>query len=576
MQLPFSVDHPHTPITQYSNSSPPYVPNVMLLPEAQTLLVPAASMVANDAAFLASTSPARMFCYNLLSSSGWQNTAFSDVVKLACDSSVLKARSGMTNTPASALHDAVNEVLALYTSSLIMSYPALAQQMHPDQVASAHSNSTMYQMLLSHVESLYAQSAPYTTAQHRFAGVQVGHQSQMPGRSAVPAMHVQSRHGAVNRPAAAHGAASGMIQSRNQVQANVETVENNRFPTPGQRKAVQAAQVAETPKVNPKILTGDIEKMDREAHSIVYFGKKFELPTAPLRRNMEESVEKHEAAAKAAEHVTLPLIGESWFAEASLDELVATTRANRTKEIKNGLGIFLNYGFVVTPVISPISMDKVFSKLSQSNNFADIGRILNEAIEAAGSSDQEQLRLTLCYVSQIDRFLTKVLNDFLGTIATSTNSLPAVSVDSFVEDAGKITRYLNEKFNGRFNNAYSAYQQQVTDHLFKHAHANGSETDAIANLHDYITEAYWDNLVLAYSVIYISASSQELGYLVGGEQKEITSASTPMLHRLIAATQKTHSKDIVPSHHVIVTADDMRFKMMPVAAEPNVFLLKEI
>ena len=564
--LPVSIDHPHTQVVQFPSNSPPYVPNVVVMPEAQSLLVHASSLVANEAGFYSSQSPARMFCYNVLAASGWANTAFSEVVKLACDSAVLKQRMGQAHTPQAVLADAVREVLTLYTSMLVMSYPELAQTMDPTHVNGAASNHRIYIDLMAQVESLYAQAVSYHAPQARFGhGGHSGHPQQ---HNQMPGQHPSMRGGnpratqAVSNPVA-----SSAFRGRNTQATQASTAPPSRFSTLPKQAVEQPSQpsvVQHEPDAN--ILQGEIENMDREQHSIVYHGKKYDIPTSPLRRKMEEAVEIHEAIADMKPEEDMQYVCEKQIAEASLDELIALVRAKHAGMADSNLSIYQGYGMVVTPIISIVDTSSCFAELEKAHTFSEIARVLMQHLENV--TDKSQLRLSLHFVAQIDRVMTKVLNDFLTRCIEGSS----LRVTSFIEDAGGIGKYLNEKYKGRYNTAYTEYQRRVTNELFKHTKASG---DAVSEITDYLEDAYCDNLVLSYGITYITASSAELGYNVDGKAKRVTQGSTPKMYRLIQAIQK-QQRHTTPVYQLIITSDDARYAMFPIAGEDGVYTLIEL
>ena len=570
--LPVSADHPAIPPVQYPGNNPPFLPNITVMPEAQSLLVHAAAMVANEAGLTSGKSNARMFCYNILCSSGWANTAFAEVVKMACDDAVLKTRMGQVNSPSTALIDSVREILALYTSVLVISYPDLARVMDPQTVSTANQYAVMYQERMNLIEGMYAQSVPFRPH------IQGAHPQAHMARNTQ--MNAPMVHGSMNRgmphanvqQAHSNKAAAGVLQSR--TAAPVQNVSASRFPSVGAAKTV-APEPTQVNAVQEEknVIKGEIESMDREAHSIVYFGKKYDVPTSPLRRKLEEAVEQHEALAAMTDSFDSPFIHLPYAAEASLDELIAATRAKRCQVSKDNLGVYLGYGFVVTPIISPVDISQLFLKLNRSQTFSETASIMMEHLDAI--KDKDELRVAISYISQMDRILTKLLNDFLENMINTQGA--SIKSTSFIEDAPTMPRYLNEKFKGKYNTVYTEYQRRVLDHMFKHTRALGDEEDAAAwDVSDYGDNCFWENMLTSYSVAYVSATAQELGYSVGKGTKGVSALSTPMFSRLIQAIQRTHSKHTQPSHHLIVTSDDVRYMLFQVAGGDHEFTIKEL
>lgn len=555
--LPVPFDRPNTQPLQYPLNSPPFVPDVQIVPEAEPLLVAMCAIVANEAAAVSSQSLPRMFCFNILSSNGWANTSFAEVVATACNRSVMMARQGMANSPGEAMRSAAAEVLVLYASHLVMSFSELAQMLPPEIVNSAAQNASVYQETLAAVASMLAQNQAYPMVQQR-----------MLGRSAAPPL-VMGR----NRTNPTHPVTNSAAKSL-YVPTSVEPTRLGalpaRVPAGKTSPPAQAPAAPQQAPVDSSSLIGEIESMNRDQHSIVYFGQKHPMPTSPLRRKLEEAAETYEEIAKNNIDLAVPVIEQKWLAERSLDELIATVRVRRAEMEDQSLAVYVNYGMVVTPIISPLDTKETFLLLSKAGTFAAVAETLANAIIKV--TDKAQLRQTLSYVSQIDRILTKLLNDFLMYQLEKN-----MDVDSFIEDAPKLTGYLNEKYKGQVNNLYTGYQTRVLQHLFKHTLAENPSNDMIAQLNEYSDSEtpVWDNMVVSYSVTFINATSQELGYNVSKKPRNLTASQAPMLHRLMSAIQKVHTRTVVPTHHLIVTSDDARWAVYNVGNDPANFVVKE-
>lgn len=552
--LPVSAEFPVTPVTQYQANNPPFVPQVNILPEAQNILVHTAALVANEAGAYSGQSNPRMFCYNVLSSNNWANTAFAEVVKLACDYACLKTRSGQANSPASVILECVREALALYTSAMVVNYPDLTRYMSPDAVASASNNSVILPNLKNNIAQMYSNSGSYDPMQ----------------------AHVRRPYGASNTGARVHHVTSPAVSSAvtkgiyspKQVEQNMP----QRFPS-GENQAMPQVK-EEVMEKKPEGITGEIEKMDREAHSIIYFGKKYEVPTSPLRRKLEEAVEMHEAASMSATPEDCEYIDYSFCVTSSLDELIQNRRTTETAVQKEGLEVYLGLGLVITPIISKIEHRDCFDRLQGCSNFTAVADALLTQLEATETVAER--RATLSYISQVDRLLTRLLNDFLANKVDDAR----LQVTSFIEDVREIPRILNDAYSGRFNRSYLEYQRRLLGTLFKYPSKNVD--DQICAIHrvddEYCGRVFVDNFTVPYSVTFISATSQELGYTVGNDTSRVIAANTPMLSRLLVSLDTLASKaTIAPSHHVIVTSDDARYMFYTIeSTDKTEYALKEI
>ena len=565
--LPFSAEYPICPPTQFPSNNPPFVPQLQVLQEGLPLIPHIASVIANESGILSNQSPARMFCFNMLASNGWQNNAYADVIKLAVDSAILKSRMGISNTPLAVAVDAAREVLTLYTSMLVMNYPELSQFMQPQQVQAAAANYNVYNDLLNQIGNMYAQTVSYQPP-------------QMVARQAVTPAGIGQRPGYVQRPAQnqalTNKAAASIYQGNNQRQQETP----KRFPSsraiPVNTNQVVQETTSENPSVeetNSNFVTGAIENMDREQHSIVYFGQKFEIPTAPLRRKLEEAVETHESLAKKEEAVETPYICDEWIAETSLDDLIALNRARSIIRNDGNFGAYVSYGLVVTPVISDIDLSPMFAELSRSATFTDMARVLSEY--PSRFNDTEVMRKILAAVSQIDRFMTKVLQSFLDDMI----EYRGMKIETFIDDAKAVAKWCVDKDGGKYNPAYINFQRGIMAHLFKHTRAMNDETDEVSRIidyGDYGNKLFWDNMVTSYSVTLLTASSQELGYSVSGTGKEVVAKVTPLLRRLIDSIQRSNSKTATVSNHLVITSDDVRYAVYPLNGNFERFTIKEV
>lgn len=569
--LPKSVEYAETPIYEYQQTNPPYVPNINVLPEAQPLIVLASAMVANDASLNAHSSNLRMFCYNILSDAGWSNTAFADLVRSSCDYAVLKFRQGFANSPASALAEAVSEMGMLYASTLVQGFPEITQYITRETTIAAGENTQIYVDLMRDLDSMY--SAPV-------------HQAQGPGRYPQPQMNQGRQFSRMASPpppprsvqvtrnqARQMPVGHGVPASRHQVQPVKQ--QTARQPSPNSRPPT-AVQAPVEDKVEKDIIQEGIDAMDRKVHTAIYRGEEFPLPLSPIRRGLEEHIELLEEQARNEDVAESPLISPVWNTEASIEDLINTSRADYAT--KAGAGTYICYGFVVTPIIACNNalIQDCFTRIARAGSFAGIAKELNDILDASKkSTSKEDIRQALALVSQIDRKLTTLTNDFLGNMIESNG----IRITCFIEDAAELTRFINETFKGAYNTAYNNYQKQILSHLFQHSRVAGDPTDPVASFYEFSQEGvFWDNMVTAYSITYVSASSIELGYDVTNTPKKVMSVKTPLLERLLKAADGVGSKTGMQSHHLIVTSDNARymvFKTKAISGE-DYFKIKEI
>lgn len=550
-----SHQHPHTPPTQYALNAPPYVPNIQLLPEAQQVLVATCAIVANVAA-QAMTSEARVFCYNVLSANNWANQDFELVVKMTADRATALSR-GNGSTVMGNLQQAAVEILGLFTSVLVIHNPVLQSNIPPQVYNNCNINAQTFDALRQEHEAMYRQTG-YNRPNFPAQGSPYGNRQ--------PTATFNQNQGA-----APHPAARGMTNTRPTQQ------QQQQQPARQPQKTVQPQPTAKENTANNAI-TGEIENMDRNAHSIVYFGHEFKQPTPPLRRGFEEAVETHENLVQTMHIEETPFVSQAWLAETSLEELINGTRARFMGKSNGGIQIFLVNGLVPTPVVSPIDMTPLFQRLAKSVNFADMADALMRYVQSV--QDPIEQRHVLTYVSQINKLLTPILNNFLENRIEYDGKL---RISDFISDAKDVTSYLNDKFKGQYNKAYTDYQRRVVEHLFAHTRAvpQEGEPDPVTMLTDYSEDGvHWDNITESYTLVYVSATAKELGYNVGESGKRVMNTSSPMLYRLLSTVEKYRATDtFFTTNALVVTSDNVRYQLnivQPQNGGDTKYVLKEV
>lgn len=557
-----SMDHPAQTPRQYLINQPPYIPTANLVPEAMELIVPASALVANEVGYLCTTSPVQTYMYNLLSSRGFANHEFEEVVILACNIAFLKYRDGAAQSPLIALTDSVREAIYFYGSNLALATPELFARLDMQQRQAVASNTQAYSALLDTIDDIYGygQSRQYTPPGTQPARHPVGRQN--PGVHAAVSRGTPTRQQVLPNTSAA---ARGLVQPRTQEQ---RPRSEKRLINPYAKVVTQApAEPAQnnvqnqTSSAATAAVSKEIEIMDRNQHMIVYFGKEYPNTGEPVKKWMEEAIQTHEASAAMPTEPN-PYIDTTWMSAISLDELIASTRARYLKSDKAVYGIYQGFGLVLTPIFSRISTKDVFEELKGAKSFAAIARILKEYLD---SVERPQLRDALIFVSQIDRLLTRHVNDFLYRHIEEN----PVSVTSFVEDAEELAGYLNRTRAGRYNVSFQSFQKIMLNWLFQNVRSTGNE---VSTIFDQFDAEHGDLLTTAYGVLYIPATSEELSYQIDSDRGcMINSQTAPMLHRLLMATASTPRDGVFPSHRIFVTLDDCAYHVYRSVDDPSVF-----
>lgn len=539
----YDISYPQTPIQQYQLASPPYVPQVLLLPQGKQIVVPVCALLANAAGTTAAQTPARMYCYNVISSNGWQNTAFAELVKLACDLAVLlAAQTG--SSPGTQMHEAVSLALTLYTSSLASASPQVMNSIDRNLAQNIMSNISALSAYQAQIASLYGN------------GNYGGHQAAHHGHQAV---HGGNRH---MHPVQA-------APSANPAVAGLGVQKQTTAPVRQGRKTTAATE-------EPKpimVMTAEIENMNRDAHAIPYFSKRVKQHTAPLRRALEESVEKHEVLADMKEMAASPYVFPNWVGERSLDEALNSVRSNVIEKMGDTFGAYLCFGIVVKPVISMSDMSDFFFRLSKASSFTDVANIITDKLAEATPEDT---RTATAICAQLDRYLTDILNNFISRRLKTSVKEPLIS-SSFTEDVPALAKYLLEKHGSDVNSAYNTYQRCVLTYLFKYiTAANLDET--MMNLLYYGENVKVEGVAVVHNILYLNATSQELGLKLPNKKalNEVSAETTPLMTRLFSAVQKNIEKSGYSGSFILLTADDRRYEVYHQVTKDLTFVIREM
>lgn len=158
---------PVVPIIQCDPNNPPVVPPVNVPEEVKNLVPQASALVMNQSSMAARNSPARMYCYNVLSNNYWQNNDFVFIVELVVRYCVVKTYKGEARFADQALIQVVKDILTLFTSKLVLTVPELKSVTAPQSVNSAMHNVAAFDDIVREVNSIM-------NNQHGFHGVGFG------------------------------------------------------------------------------------------------------------------------------------------------------------------------------------------------------------------------------------------------------------------------------------------------------------------------------------------------------------------------------------------------------------------
>lgn len=144
---------------QYNHSNFEVVPEIEVQDKA--LVHTAAITVANVAGAQALVNPARTYCFNVLSYNAWHNSDLDTIVGMVCTVAMKKAKLGAFVSPEAALQTSAEEVLMLYTCSLVMSNEGVRQACQPSVKHTAAQNMGAWLSLKQEHPTMYQNGQQY-------------------------------------------------------------------------------------------------------------------------------------------------------------------------------------------------------------------------------------------------------------------------------------------------------------------------------------------------------------------------------------------------------------------------------
>lgn len=571
MQLPVPYDAPLHQIMQYPQNQPPCLPQVLVLPQAQQYLVPIASACANTASQAAMTSPIKMFCYNFLSQNNWNNQNFAEFVKLTADNLMLKHHRNPSINPMYEIGNAVTEVLDLYASYIASQFPALIQIVGPSYMGPINNNVRLFHELRNLTQNMYAggitqhpqggmipsmQSPQQPYYGHRF------HSQPAPMNPAAVALSSGNAFGHTTQPMHFDKFSVNIPKGKPITQTTCEPITK---PTQGVQQSAPHHPPVEKVVFND-IVTGE-QEMDRQKHSIVYRGMTFAIEQTPPKQQFEKAVTDMEKAIEAEQQDPELYEGCSYL-NRCIDSVIQVMRSRYSGKVTEKPTIYMNEGEVVTPIISSIPFTKIFEEMALSKNFITLAVTLRNHLKEMSRRDPQEFRLTRAWVSEVDRYLTRMVNAFLEY----SGPRPGVEIESFIEDIEDLGDLLQRKYHGKMTPRYAAFQRNLMGALFLNV---GKDALDIPELDEGDgSERNYNILTQRIGLYYLTMSSDELTYNITKEPKRVVVNETPMLHRLMSSIFH-RKRNAEYTHHILITLDGKRFGMYESAMADGSFTIVE-
>lgn len=587
---------------QYQNAAPPFVPNIQVLPQYTQLVIPTCSLIANLAVKSAQISPVRQWMLEVLSQNNWQNQDYATAVKFAIDYHMHRSTSQGGNS----FEGDVEIALTLYTSFVACNTVGMLDNVEYYQRAHLQSNAALYGNVVKEIRSIYQNQNPYQ-AQASYQRPGSGHPQQSRntfgqahvnpvasqlygGRRAAESVSVP-RQGSVRASSESMPIAKAVpkinrVNNYGAVIINpiekMEMIDQGPVAEPppevvaaaveteGVFDPIEPVEPGESIETNVQLdwehITGqkhDInsldvynmedDTLDRELHSLPYYGERPEA-IKPVTRDVFEAVVMNEETEAAKEEI---VANDVWFVEATLSELLNVARVKALATPASEMQIQHFHGFVVTPVIGRVNLKAYFEKVRPVVTFADFSLQTKEYFKviAEKADSEREVKDTLVAIAGIDRLLTNMVNHFLLKV------LPELTftIDSVVQDGVEITKSLNSSVCSIYMGAFMRYQRAVFETFFKHTSLEGDSFSGVVE-YEHGDGVFIDQVATSYAILYMDGTPAEFKLVERNRQIDITLHQ--LMYRLLEATGALEDKKVMATRQVLLFSDGTHYDVV--------------
>ena len=620
--LPVSAEFPVVQYREYTPYNPPIVPQIQVNQLCQQLLPVIAAKAANMVAVLANQNPARMFCYNLLCSNGWNNTEFAEVCKFTTDLMFLLFNKQPTRSIEQYIEGAVENALRFKTSQYVSSFPELQQMCTQEVYRSSMDNLNILSQLLTEIDYVYRQnSSPQ---------VMTGPMQNMQG-----SMNMGITTGQIGLGSQQFSNRSGVIPSfygtqqntgvqfgNNQQSVSLASLQTDRFAGRSSGQSVTQPVQEFTPSEEKKPLNLVIDpKMTNESKPNIQFsGMLFSTDNVVKLSELIQDIRDSVMTDSDNEIVSLSdtaIIGDSenvikvqndeeyivkksgrrclkkeFALEASMEDMVMVGKIYYLEnEIRNNKRSFYRiFGSIANGYIAIDNFEGIIPKWKNCMTFRSLIQVIKSDVEqlsawqnqlSAGLTsdrmkeyfektrapkDMQQFNGLICAMSHI---LTKAINDFLKFVL-NTN----IQIDSFIEDAEDLESYLQKKLTEPQFMVFQSWQK----HFLAEFHNSESRVyeDAMFDLPE---KVHFYALPTLISMAYVPFNrTDELNVkLKVGESTMINQKDHPVLWELCRTINLPREEfNAAYSDDYVITINDERLQIFETIANGGQFIVQKL
>ena len=569
----------------YPMNNPPVVPNIQTHPEGAQLLITAAAMAANAVSESASASPVRTFCYNIISSNGWNNMEFFNLVRLVVDYTVyLKFTNSVSNLSV-ALQKTATELAQLTASAIAANCPEFFGMLDPTTAQRISQNVGIYQDYVAKADFVYTMQQQVQQPQTMPSALMMNRPQAHHGmvRPHNQPLHYPARGHAMIPNGGANPAVSGLVSTtaqRNSQDSFVQT----KFASPA-RHGVKAQREV----INNNQYNG--EDMNPKTHAIAYRGHQVGETIVGSRPPVRPSVKsyagqqsqqvKQPAASQPAEGLNL-VNSLTFDQENGPVELIETSLAAALQSIeaRTTAGMSIESfkitpfsALLLTPVFSNVAIPDTVKLLVNKNTFITVSEVFDELkhrIDTIGGYSESEQYYLKAWVKRFDALLTKHVNRYLLNAMLEDDT--GFTVDSVLEDGPDILAYASKTYKTAANGALTQYQRAIFKNLFANVlQENGERSRPLPDFNEEPAAAT-DYLVLTTKALicHVSLNSEDFLPQFGNGPLIVSKTSNSNYFDMVAAIMDLGKKSDSTST-MLYTIDGVKYSIWECATKPGTF-----
>ena len=588
-------------------NNPPYVPQYSGANFIQGMVPIIAAATAIEVQNKASTTHLRMFMYNQMSSSNYQNAFFDKLVKNVIDYIVAGVMNGRAPNVEGALNYSVEKICTLFAANNVRNNPALSQFLDQASMAAVQSAINEIQLVDNEINNMYMQ------LQNQ---MQQNYQQPMQQNYQQPMQNNQSYRnnldtststvfnntgfnntGNVNRPNAGGGkyAADVIQQKAVNTMMNADSVIVNLFdvtpeassnPESKVNKVLAKDSTAVWRFINSDklyfpaydILNTELyyvldnngkvidvlredrstKLMDEERHKLnTVFGPipekyKFKDPEL-IESNLLVAVNgvNNETLNKDKIDDVNIFVDKSVSLESSLTCAWNSINLQRATTAKDRLpDVYRAYFIISNSVISDSDDTYVIAEYSAAESFIELAEKFNKYINKVGIEFW-----TLCN-SKMTIMINRILKEEL--------SLPNLSIDDFVLDIDELITHIENKYGRFIKNMFLKYQSNFIKSIFYIMDSEYEIDDIKYKMLEHVekfvdTGTIVTNLYSEYSLTYINVTSFDLSIdLSNSVAAKVDERASPIIFKLLEGMFKDADARGTPFIRCLLKTNDGR------------------